>query len=1029
MSDSDSDSFHSASEGEYFDDAEDRRKCCSSEQHEEVVKQSNDVCMKCDELQFERPKQEASGSVALVNGDNAFESFVPLQSKELRTSEVEGNYTNVSELSSLSNTVSRDNSAFELATNEQQQRHTNDDKGGKDKRSDSSGKDDSKSSKSDGWDEWDEEHHSDNNNEEDTSGWEKWDTMESELSAEQSPIENEKRATKQSGGINKSQQVEQGDDKKTGDESESTRSSLWTWTDISGAVAAVGEGISNVVESSLGLPSPEEMVKRQIEESKQKQVNEEVNVGQSLFGGFITGIGSNLVTGSLDVLESLGKKTFEKLTVQREGSARRRLIFEQDEGQNLSDVLKGLRGSQRTEQNMNASDSSPESNRETTFIDLFEKYGGLVHLEGLEMLSENFLKRLPIEKRREVQSIMKEALSEGLVDSHEDEDFSAQLNRVLATIGLPYNGSNLIECEKRCRQRCQMLSMDPRIAFTDFLEIVAELTANSVETMHKLGQLMLIGVRRPSEKSVCELLALIGRRISFFSNEYADHLNSMNDNIDSVEELVTTVFLSANDAFVYVQQSTVFGIPLRIYMLVAERGPEKAFISNVELLRDSIEKNPSFGDIHHACACDFDDAIMRMCSEGDAQVVVNEASIDGRLPLQIAADNDKEKALRILIQFGADVSKQDSKLRNVLHYAAQKSPKMLEILKASARFGVAMDQVDEDGMSPVCRAIQASQVECVKLLLDSGCSVGPFPAGPLATILTLADSPQQLPMLVDTIAKRSPNFLFERIHGTSTILHEKMENVLLYHILEGAGHNLDVNVRDGLHQTPLHCSARRNDLAQTIALLAFGANVNAVDQNGETALHIAAQLCSLSIVKLLLCFNASVTLRNNGGLLAIDLAKHSSASDKKEIISCLQLFATPPPHSNPAPENVLSSLMQAHALSRISAMPLEQRGRLINVLALDGGGIRGLILVQILLHIENQLGYPIMDHFKWLAGTSTGAILALALARGDSLRVCQSLYLRLKDEIFCGNRPYSEATIEHFLQAHFGDICSMADKP
>ncbi|VDM42253.1 unnamed protein product [Toxocara canis] len=561
MSDSDSDSFHSASEGEYFDDAEDRRKCCSSEQHEEVVKQSNDVCMKCDELQFERLKQEASGSVALANGDNAFESFVPLQSKELRTSEVEGNYTNVSELSSLSNTVSRDNSAFELATNEQQQRHTNDDKGGKDKRSDSSGKDDSKSSKSDGWDEWDEEHHSDNNNEEDTSGWEKWDTMESELSAEQSPIENEKRATKQSGGINKSQQVEQGDDKKTGDESESTRSSLWTWTDISGAVAAVGEGISNVVESSLGLPSPEEMVKRQIEESKQKQVsadekvNEEVNVGQSLFGGFITGIGSNLVTGSLDVLESLGKKTFEKLTVQREGSARRRLIFEQDEGQNLSDVLKELRGSQRTEQNMNASDSSPESNRETTFIDLFEKYGGLVHLEGLEMLSENFLKRLPIEKRREVQSIMKEALSEGLVDSHEDEDFSAQLNRVLATIGLPYNGSNLIECEKRCRRRCQMLSMDPRIAFTDFLEIVAELTANSVETMHKLGQLMLIGVRRPSEKSVCELLALIGRRISFFSNEYADHLNSMNDNIDSVEELVTTVFLSANDAFVYVQQS------------------------------------------------------------------------------------------------------------------------------------------------------------------------------------------------------------------------------------------------------------------------------------------------------------------------------------------------------------------------------------------------------------------------------------------------------------------------------------------
>lgn len=62
------------------------------------------------------------------------------------------------------------------------------------------------------------------------------------------------------------------------------------------------------------------------------------------------------------------------------------------------------------------------------------------------------------------------------------------------------------------------------------------------------------------------------------------------------------------------------------------------------------------------------------------------------------------------------------------------------------------------------------------------------------------------------------------------------------------------------------------------------------------------------------------------------------------------------------------------------------------VLCLDGGGIRGLILVTVLLHLEEAAGCPIIHCFDWVAGTSTGAILALGLAAGKVLFVFLIFY-------------------------------------
>ncbi|HEY6005659.1 MAG TPA: CBASS cGAMP-activated phospholipase [Anaeromyxobacter sp.] len=58
---------------------------------------------------------------------------------------------------------------------------------------------------------------------------------------------------------------------------------------------------------------------------------------------------------------------------------------------------------------------------------------------------------------------------------------------------------------------------------------------------------------------------------------------------------------------------------------------------------------------------------------------------------------------------------------------------------------------------------------------------------------------------------------------------------------------------------------------------------------------------------------------------------------------------------------------------------LSPHGRDVTILALDGGGIRGLIPARVLEAIEDRTGMPACRLFDLVAGTSTGGILALAL--------------------------------------------------
>ena len=71
-----------------------------------------------------------------------------------------------------------------------------------------------------------------------------------------------------------------------------------------------------------------------------------------------------------------------------------------------------------------------------------------------------------------------------------------------------------------------------------------------------------------------------------------------------------------------------------------------------------------------------------------------------------------------------------------------------------------------------------------------------------------------------------------------------------------------------------------------------------------------------------------------------------------------------------------------------------------NILALDGGGTRGVYSAQVLASIEQETGAPVREHFDLIAGTSTGSIIAGAAAVGIPMAGVVKLFEKESPRIF-----------------------------
>ncbi|KAK0163669.1 hypothetical protein PV327_007325 [Microctonus hyperodae] len=113
--------------------------------------------------------------------------------------------------------------------------------------------------------------------------------------------------------------------------------------------------------------------------------------------------------------------------------------------------------------------------------------------------------------------------------------------------------------------------------------------------------------------------------------------------------------------------------------------------------------------------------------------------------------------------------------------------------------------------------------------------------------------------------------------------------------------------------------------------------------------------------------------------------------------------------------------------------PVPRRG--IRILSIDGGGMRGLLVIEMLKKLEQLTGQKVHEMFDYMCGVSTGAILSANLAshKRRSLDEISDLYKDLSTKIFnvgairgtsslvWSHAYYDTALWEQLLMEQFGD--------
>ncbi|XP_071439638.1 85/88 kDa calcium-independent phospholipase A2-like isoform X2 [Hetaerina americana] len=441
-------------------------------------------------------------------------------------------------------------------------------------------------------------------------------------------------------------------------------------------------------------------------------------------------------------------------------------------------------------------------------------------------------------------------------------------------------------------------------------------------------------------------------------------------------------------------------------------------------------------------------------------------SQEGLSPLMVAIATGNLRTVQVLL--GCDpvivtcLDQRDNNGNSVFHHAASTTKEIIAALAGVATTlsggkSQSLNVRNAMGHTPLHVACLSDKPNCVRALLAAGADVN-ITATRVATSSNAfsCSTPSPPGYVSDFLPQFTHKLYSQDMKLGGTPLHWACSRQVIEVLLDVGCEKNALNFEG---QTALHVMVMRERLDCVVSLLSHMAAINIGDNNGNRPLHLAALQGNTLIIEALIIFGADINLKNNTGVTPRHLVATAEQPSHYALYALHAVgaarcppelnfpcqegcahngtfdgLAPDPPPRNPLScetEDVIDQMLRCTERVgwNVDAAAGDEKVHMGgNVLCLDGGGVRGLVLICMLMELEAALGgKPIQHVFDWVSGTSTGGILALGLATGKSLLECMGMYFKLKDQAMTGSRPYPSEPLEAILKETLGATSVMAD--
>ncbi|CAI6345747.1 unnamed protein product [Macrosiphum euphorbiae] len=368
-------------------------------------------------------------------------------------------------------------------------------------------------------------------------------------------------------------------------------SSGWSVNSLLSTASALTNQVSQGITNVIGAPAPEQLASvdkdKEIKDLKETKFNDELTEEQSesildtnYFLSNVSQItkivettGSKIISGGLDTLETVGKKTLEVLQDGDPGLRKKRAIFFQNtEKINLSQVLQEAKEKAEVESKQN---NQVEIRKGYAY--LLDSFQGLIHLESLELLSKQCQMKLQTvllsysgTQLTDIQDKLDQIKDLCYTDFDDDEkimtieEFKNSLITCINQISTDVKIEKILRVSHLIDEKSNKEFDSEDSIHDEAISALAELTAAAMELFYKLGEMIMIDTQNQLVTVKAEQLSLLNEsvccRIRYIANKYASLLTKYD--ADGTSNKISDVYLESSNSSSYIQDAAQLLIPI-----------------------------------------------------------------------------------------------------------------------------------------------------------------------------------------------------------------------------------------------------------------------------------------------------------------------------------------------------------------------------------------------------------------------------------------------------------------------------------